>query len=139
EHPGAGLPAVADLATDRAAIRIVAAFAARQERRNRRPAAAAGAPTAVDADVEAPPVIHGGNHRRSLGVRASREIGRGGRSDRAERDQAGRDKQNLFHFSRSNFFYWPPRPRDVVIAVSVQIAVTSLQQALPNASVQIVS
>src|ERR1700694_4108507 len=79
EHPTAGLPAITDLPAGDAAGRIVTAFA---ERGNYDaevvidvPALAARSPATVGADVEAAPVVHGGDHRgRRFGVGPRSEV-----------------------------------------------------------------
>src|SRR5260221_2223750 len=97
EHPGAGLPAIADLATDGATSCIVGTLGAHHERQNRIPVVAARTPTTVGADVETAPVVHSGDHRGRLGVRTRSGIPSGCGRSRAQRAQAGRNKQNLLH------------------------------------------
>ena len=97
EHELAGLPAIADLATDRAAGRIVRTITAETDQvplRARRTAAA------VDTDVEAAPVVDRGDHRRRLGVGPRCEVSSQRRRSRAQRDKAHSGKQQiLFHLS----------------------------------------
>ena len=98
EHPGAGLPAIADLATGRAAARIMATFVGDEHAGGGHciPALAARTPATVGADVETAPVIDRGDHRRRLGVRTRSEIGSSGRS--REGNESNRPKQKLLHF-----------------------------------------
>src|SRR5258708_30360961 len=109
EHPVRGLPAIADLATNRAAGCVMATFR-RGINRNARgrcseiPAFAGGPTAAVDSDVETAPVIDGRNHRRRrLGVGTGREIrsrsrrSQQARSQGAQCDQSDSTQQKLFH------------------------------------------
>ena len=75
----------------------------RPKRRPTIPGVAARTPAAVRTDVETGPVIHSSDHRGRLGVRTRSEIRSNSRRSRAERDQTGRNKQNLLHsfYSRS--------------------------------------
>src|SRR3954447_4958532 len=92
EHPLARLHAVADLAADRAAGRIVRTLAATADEI---PSRMGGTPAAVDADVEAAPVVDRGDHRRRLGVRPRSEVSSHRRCSRAERDKAHSSKQQI--------------------------------------------
>src|ERR1700740_1862570 len=70
-HPTACLPAIAELATDRAARRVMATFRPRQIAKNicyKVPAIARGTTAAVDADIKAAPVVDHGDHGWRLGV-----------------------------------------------------------------------
>src|SRR5438552_3694724 len=110
EHPGASLPAIADLTTDRAAGRVMGTLRAKRKvRRNRIPGVAARTPAAVGTDVETGPVIHRSDHRGRLGVRTRSEIRSNSRRSRAERDQTGRNKQNLLHSFNSRSVLTAPK------------------------------
>src|SRR3954468_4747366 len=76
EHPAAGLPAIADLTTGRAASRIVAAIAAVERATGHIiPALVARTPATVGADVETAPVVDRRDHRRRcFGVGTSGHI-----------------------------------------------------------------
>src|SRR5439155_5792773 len=65
KHPTAGLPAVADLTTDDATTRIVAALRASKYTgyTNKVEASVLTAPTAVRTDIKAAPVVHRSYHR----------------------------------------------------------------------------
>ena len=91
EHPGAGLPAIADLTTDGAAGCVMATLGGdeRAGRRDEVPALVARTPAAIGADVEAAPVVHDGDRRRRrLGVRTRREVSR--RRGRRECNESNR-------------------------------------------------
>src|SRR5262249_26556192 len=99
EHHRTLLPAIADLTTDGAAGRVMAAFRATADEI---PAVAAGRAAAVDTDVETTPVIRSLNHRRSHGLRTCRQIRRNRRCRRAEREQTCSNEHQLLH-SRFQF------------------------------------
>src|SRR6202007_2417348 len=67
EHPRTGLPAVTDLATDRAARGVMATFRDRKDGsaggRRAGPAIVARTPAAGDNGVENAPIIHTRDHR----------------------------------------------------------------------------
>ena len=92
------LPVVADGAADHPAGDV--------ERAGRVPARRAPAAAAVDADVEAGPVVDRGEDRRPLRDRlvAAREIGRAGRS--RQRQDAHARKNYAFHYSPSDMKCW---------------------------------
>src|SRR4051812_10957436 len=100
EHPIGGLPAIADLATDGAPRRIVTAFADQNAGRGRDevPARVARATAAVDADVEAAPIVDRGNRRRGgLGVGTRGHIRRARGSRQAHSHCTDRTNQKLIH------------------------------------------
>ena len=99
---------------------------------NRIPGVAARTPTAVRTDVETGPVIHSSDHRGRLGVRTRSEIRSNSRRSRAERDQTGRNKQNLLHSFYSRSVLDSPQGRGMLIASFVRITVTSRPQPTRN-------
>src|SRR6476660_5385124 len=103
EHPIGGLPAIADLATGRAASCVMATFAPHGSSCERRevPAIPARSPAAVRADVEAAPVVNPSHHRsRSLRIRTRGEVGRrGGRGAKADGKSTDGPDQKLVHFN----------------------------------------
>src|SRR5665647_2856799 len=66
----------------------------------------ARAPAAVETDVEAAPVIDGGDHRRRrLGVRTSTKVRSRRGSGDAQRDESDRTQQDLLHGILSGFLF----------------------------------
>src|SRR5581483_3387332 len=101
EHPVARLPAIADLTTDETAGRIMATFRHGRDRSDADngvevPALVAGAAAAVEADIEATPVVDRGDHRGRLSVGPRGKVSRQRRSD-AQTNKTGRSQQNFLH------------------------------------------
>lgn len=92
EDPGRQLPAVAELSTKRAARRVMAAFVPDTIEI---PVKAAGTTAAVDADIEAAPIIDRDNRLGIIGWSCRKIRGNGWCS--AKRNSSRRDKQEFPH------------------------------------------
>src|SRR5712671_6681696 len=98
EHPGAGLPAIANLTAGNAAGCIVATFIGEERAAETSvliPALAARTPAAVGADVETAPIVDCSDHRRSSFVRTSGQIS--GRCGSSQCNETDKTQQHLLH------------------------------------------